>query len=197
MSISPYTVISIPPDAPEWEGLLNLLQAGFYLDAEVGVSAREFIREALGFEDAYIEGRISTVFLDSEPVDDIDAAIVRDGSRLALSAAMPGLVGAVMRRKSFYAAFREGISHGHRAAEDPSPAEIEGAGASEPRRGRVLVKLFNSIMDERGRGVLERGVILEGGELARALAGSAESRTDETPHSLVALKVESIAPRSN
>jgi len=41
---------------------------------------------------------IKVLFLDYSPVDDLDAAIIKDGAILALSAAMPGLVGAAMRK---------------------------------------------------------------------------------------------------
>jgi hypothetical protein len=148
--------------SPVMEAALSLLQAGAGLRCRVGLSARVFMREVLGLDDAYIEGTVSTVFLDSEPVDDIDAAMVRDGSRLALSAAMPGLVGAVMRRNSPYASFREGISHGREAA---SPTDAAG------EEGFVIVKLFNSVMRDRGPALLARGVLAPGAaaaELARS-----------------------------
>ncbi|NJL58424.1 MAG: hypothetical protein HC887_00995 [Desulfobacteraceae bacterium] len=46
----------------------------------------------------YVLNRISTIFLDGKPVDCLDTAFVRNHSVVSLSAAMPGLVGAVMRR---------------------------------------------------------------------------------------------------
>ena len=101
---------------PLWPELVNLLQTGFRIEVEGEKSVRDFMREALLFDDAYIEGSISTVFVDSQPVDDLDAARVGPGSRLALSAAMPGLVGAIMRIKSPYASFRSAISYGSATA---------------------------------------------------------------------------------
>jgi hypothetical protein len=168
--------------APEWGPLLNALQAGVGIETRLGLSVRAFARETLGFDDQYIEGRISTVFLDSEPVDDIDAATVRAGSRIALSAAMPGLVGAVMRRGSPYASFRKGISYGDKPGDGP-PAE------ADPGSGLVTVKFFNSIMEEKGRAILGRGVVIGALELA-AIAPDAMGGIPPAPGELVSLKVE-------
>jgi hypothetical protein len=123
---------------PLWPELVNLLQAGFWIEAPGPRSVRAFMRETLFFDDDYIEGSISTVFVDSQPVDDLDAALVGPGSRLALSASMPGLVGAVMRIKSPYASFRSAISYGSAAADGASAsvvgsAAVAGASASAGR----------------------------------------------------------------
>ncbi|HXE98541.1 MAG TPA: hypothetical protein VN642_19215, partial [Dongiaceae bacterium] len=72
---------------------------------------------------------------------------------VTLSAAMPGLVGATMRRGGFYAALRRGISH---AAESKTAAG---------ECGTVRLKLFNLLLTELGPLVLARGIILEQGEL--------------------------------
>ncbi|MBN2516557.1 MAG: hypothetical protein JXC33_11060 [Deltaproteobacteria bacterium] len=124
----------------------RLLQSGFEVETEVGCSVRTLLSETLGLETNYIEERIQTVFLDGEAVDDIGTAVVRDGSVLALSAAMPGLIGAVLRKGSYYAAMRREISH---------KKEIE---STSSRKGRVVVKLFNLLNRELGQLFLERGI---------------------------------------
>ena len=58
----------------------------------------------------YVENRIQTIFLDGKAVDDLGEAKVRDGSILALSAAMPGLVGATLRRGGAFASLRRSIT---------------------------------------------------------------------------------------
>ncbi|HUX36588.1 MAG TPA: hypothetical protein VMV44_01680 [Rectinemataceae bacterium] len=160
---------------PRRGAALAILQSGFSLRSRAGLSARGFMREVLGFEDSYIEGSVSTVFIDDSPVDDIDAAILREGSRIALSAAMPGLVGAVMRRHSPYAAFRASITH--REGEGEARGAGEAGGGAEgspagPGEIGVRVKLFNSVMRDRGPAVLERGIILGAREAAEALASA-------------------------
>ena len=155
----------LDPGDPAWARLDGLLQAGVALSAPAGLSLRAFMREVLGFPDDYIEGTVSTVFLDGKPVDDIDAARIEEGSLVALSAAMPGLVGAVMRRNSPYASFREAITW------------IGTRGESEAAAGqacRLRLRLFNSVMRDRGPEILARGVMLEAGEAGRILAGEAE-----------------------
>jgi hypothetical protein len=149
---------------PAWGRLRGLLQAGVDVPSTAGLSLREFMRDGLGFPEGYIEASVSTVFLDGQPVDDIDRARVAGGSLVALSAAMPGLVGAVMRRNSPYASFREGITW-----------EAGAGGAGRAVRGActVTVKLFNSVMRDRGGELLSRGIIATAGLVAEVLGEAA------------------------
>lgn len=131
-----------------------LLQRGFSFGALVGCSIRELLCEQLGLDEAYVTQRISTIFLDGKPVDDIDTVLVRDGAVLSLSAAMPGLVGAAMRRGGTYAYLRDAIT------------ARESIGCPSPRPGLVQMKLFNMVMEELGPGFLRRGIIVDVPELA-------------------------------
>ncbi len=154
----------LPEGDPAWDEVSALLQAGFLVESRPGISARDFMRHTLGFEDEYIEGEVSTVFINFEPVDDIDAATLSEGSLIALSAAMPGLVGAVMRRKSPYASFREAISYAQ-------PAATAGGTAQGGTGALVRVKLFNSVMWDKGPEILARGILVEEKAAAALLAG--------------------------
>lgn len=145
-----------------WTRIASLVQEGFALHGLEGQSLRDFMRGPLGMADTYIEGSVSTVFLDYKPVDDLDTAVISPGCLVSLSAAMPGLVGAVMRRNSPYASFREAISHEGR---------IDGRMAATARTCRVQVKLFNSIMREHSPVLLQRGILVEAPRLD-ALLGS-------------------------
>jgi hypothetical protein len=145
---------------PSWTRLAGLVQEGFALYGLEGQSIRDFMRGPLGMADAYIEGAVSTVFLDYKPVDDLDSAIITSGCLVSLSAAMPGLVGAVMRRNSPYASFREGISHDGKMDHDMAAAV---------RTCLVRVKLFNSIMREHGPSLLQRGILVEPSRLEAVL----------------------------
>ena len=130
-----------------------LLQRGFSFGALVGCSIRELLCEQLGLDEAYVTQRISTIFLDGKPVDDIDTVLVRDGAVLSLSAAMPGLVGAAMRRGGAYAYLRNSITAG------------ESGDRESQRPGLVQMKLFNMVMEELGPGFLRRGIIASVPEL--------------------------------
>ena len=134
-----------------------ILQKGVTVPATVGCTLKSLLSDQFAIPADYVTDRITTVFLDNRPVDDLDSTIVQDGSRVTLSAAMPGLVGATMRRGGFYAALRQGISH------------IVDSGASKGENGVVRIKLFNLLLAELGPLVLARGVILEQGELTDLL----------------------------
>lgn len=127
-----------------------LLQRGVALRV-VPRSVLGFLVEDVGLTPEYVQRRITTVFLDGQVVDVLEDAMLRDGSRLALSAAMPGLVGATLRRNGPYAAMRAEIT---RAAEHE--VHVRPAATTV-----VEVKLFNLLIDEIGPLLLERGVLLE------------------------------------
>src|SRR5512137_27882 len=88
--------ITVPADRLAY--FFPLLQKGFELKVCLGTPIGVLLRDGLGLTDEYIETRIQTVFLDGKPVDDINGALIRDGSTLALAPAMPGLMGAMLRR---------------------------------------------------------------------------------------------------
>ena len=136
-----------------------LLEKGVVVAARTGGSLREFLCSQLGLTDRYLDERIQTLFLNARPVDDVDTAIVRDGSTLALSAAMPGLLGATMRKGGRYAAFRKSISQADDAC---------GTGQAS---GHVTVKLFNLVAREIGGHLLSMGVTVAGSDLLRIVDG--------------------------
>jgi hypothetical protein len=135
----------------------ELLAQGISLPLAVGTSIRDVLCDQLGFGADYLAERIQTIFLDGKAVDDVAGAIVRDGATLALSAAMPGVVGATMRRQGRYAVMRQSISH--------QPAETP----ATPQRGRVTLKLFNLLASEKGPAFLSRGVTVQGRDLCALL----------------------------
>src|SRR6185369_18094764 len=102
-------VLTMMPD--QLRAFYPMLQQGVNVPATVGCTLKSLLCDQFAIPADYVTDRITTVFLDNRPVDDLDRAIVQDGSRVTLSAAMPGLVGATMRRGGFYAALRQGISH--------------------------------------------------------------------------------------
>ena len=130
-----------------------LLSQGFTVKVRVGCTMRELLHRQLGLSADYIEQRLQTIFLDGKAVDNIDTAVVRNGSTLALSAAMPGLAGATLRRGGAYASMRSQISHG----KSPLPDDI--------KEGELVLKLFNLVARELGSMFLEKGVWIKGKNL--------------------------------
>ena len=129
---------------------LNIIERGFNLKVKTGKSIRELFCGQFGISDDYFDNRIQTIFLDGKAVDSTDNAWVENGSRLALSAAMPGLVGAPFRKGGRYASFRGTISY--------SQSKKSGARGE----GEITLKFFNMIAKELGPAFLQKGIIVEG-----------------------------------
>src|SRR6266545_6489005 len=85
------------------------LQRGVTVQAAGKASVASFLVDGLGIDPEYVRQRVTTVFLDGAVVDDLELAHLREGSLLALSAAMPGLVGATLRKGGYYGAMRAAI----------------------------------------------------------------------------------------
>ena len=131
----------------------QLLGHGFSLNVQTGCSVKELLCRQLGIPEDYLDERIKTVFLNSGVVDDLSSAIVNEGSTLALSGAMPGLVGAILRSGGFYASMRSQISYNQN-----KPSSV-------PRAGKITLKLLNLIVKELGPAFLEQGIWFNGGGL--------------------------------
>jgi hypothetical protein len=138
----------------------GVLQRGVAVRARAGRSVERFLQDDLALDPRYVAERITTVFLDGQVVDRLGEATLADGALLALSAALPGLVGATLRRSGYYAAMRSTITH--RVSLPPATPE---AGAL------VRVKLFNLLIAELGPVLLAHGVVLPRGEAQALLAG--------------------------
>ncbi len=133
------------------EFFFPLLQQGVEISATVGCSIQSLLCDQFGFMPEYLTERISTIFLNGKPVDDVQSAIVNDGAVLALSAAMPGLAGATLRRSGCLASFRGSITY---QGDDPDSATC--------REGQITLKLFNLLLKEMGPLMLSRGIEIRG-----------------------------------
>jgi hypothetical protein len=133
--------------------LTRLLQNGFFIpNVKIGISITEFLRGELRLKPEYIRRRIQSLFLDGKPVDDYDTAHIRNCSRLALSSALPGLVGATLRKGGLLSSFRRSITY-------------RDTGIDETGRGTVHLKLFNIIMEELGPPLLLQGILVKSSDL--------------------------------
>ena len=152
----------------------QLLGHGFKVNVQTGCSIKELLCNQLGIDEDYLSARIQTIFLNARVVDDVKSAIVTEGSVLALSGAMPGLVGAILRSGGYYAAMRGQISH-----EKNKPT-------SRLKKGKVTLKLWNLVVKELGPAFLQNGILLNG----EALQEFIESRLDD-------LKIKCLAVELN
>ena len=153
----PYPRLVFVVDLPLVARFFLLLQQGVKIRRRVGCSVDAFLREEIGVSPATIE-KIQSIMLDGKPVDDISSALIHDGSVLALSAAMPGVVGATLRRGGAYASLRSGITY------------HETGKACMTGEGWVIIKIFNLLMAELGPGLLRQGVLVKTSDLAELLA---------------------------
>ena len=124
-----------------------LLQQGVMVKSRIGCSVLLFLQEQFGAGPDIIE-KIQSIMIDGKPVDDIRSALIKDGTTLALSAAMPGLVGATLRRGGAYSSFRSTITY------------QESGTTSTPSFGFVKIKLFNLLMEELGPKLLNNGILI-------------------------------------
>ncbi len=117
------------------------------------------VLDAAGLPRQYLAERVQTVFLDGRAVDDPDSEFVRGGCVIALSAAMPGLAGAILRKRSPISALRSKTS---------AQTGLHSTGdAVETMR----LKLFNRVAEEMGPELLHRGILLKRADFENFLAG--------------------------
>lgn len=140
-----------------------LLQQGVAVTARVGCDIQSLLCDQFGLLPDYVTDRINTIFLNGKPVDEVKSAIVNDGATLALSAAMPGLVGATFRKSGCLASFRGSITY--RGTEEGPAACFDGS---------VTLKLFNLLLSEMGPLVLARGIWIDGVQLRDLFDGCEE-----------------------
>ena len=138
----------------------QLLSKGFVINAQTGCTIKELLCGQLSIKEDYLEERIQTIFLNLKTVDNVNSAIIREGSILALSAAMPGVLGATLRKGGRYAPMRRQISH-----EKDITSDIH-------KKGEVTIKLFNLIARELGPPFLERGIRIKGEDFYNIIAGN-------------------------
>jgi hypothetical protein len=153
------TDVCISWDAAKLAAFSQLLQKGFLIKALSGKSIRAVLCEQMGVSPEYLDNRVNTIFLDSKPVDNVDSATIKEGSVLALSAAMPGFVGAAFRKGGFYAPMRRSITH------------VEESGPIRSREGFFVLKLYNFVAKELGPLFLESGIWLHNNDVKELLQG--------------------------
>ena len=141
----------------------SLFQKGVFMRGKTGSSVFSFLSNECGISRDYIEERIQILFLDGKVVDDLHTARIMDGSVLTLSAAMPGLLGATLRKGGYYAVLRSHISTDQRGD------RLQEGEAS------IKLKLFNLVLKELGPGLLREGTEVQKQDLHRLVEGFTET----------------------
>jgi hypothetical protein len=132
--------------------LVAVLQMGFYLPVPAGSSVRAVL-DAAGISRSYLEDKVKTVFLDGTAVDNLEAERIKNRSVIAVSGAMPGLVGAIFRKDSPISGLRSNV------AKRPYDSSIQDGDEL------VLLKMFNIIAEEMGPELLRSGLTFAGKDM--------------------------------
>lgn len=126
----------------------TVLQSGIQVKTRQGETLAKFLNKFPGFTADYMTNVVQTIFLNGTAVDDLSLPLNGRHPVLALSAAMPGLAGAIFRKNSFHSALR--------TENKPILSSIEGSD-ERPDTLFVTLKLFNSIAKDRGPELLQAG----------------------------------------
>ncbi|MBI5550218.1 MAG: hypothetical protein HY911_01835 [Desulfobacterales bacterium] len=130
----------------------TLFSAGVGIKTIAGISLSDLLCRQLAIAPEYVERRIQTIFLNHRAVDRTEQVIVPAKAILALSAAMPGLVGATFRKGGALAAFREDISYRNSPVPPPDSSQNDTL---------ITLKLFNLVARELGPHLLSLGVWID------------------------------------
>lgn len=140
-----------------------LFSEGVGIATRTGIPLVTLLCDQLGIDEGYLDQRVQTIFVNARAVDDVTRLTVGDGDVIALSAAMPGLAGATLRKGGVLAGFRAAISY-----------SSGGAGQSGATGSTVVtLKLFNLVARELAASILRGGVWIKGGRLAAFLEQTA------------------------
>jgi len=151
------TELSLLVDEPALDNFSTLLQSGVYLSCMQGESIADLLGSLDGFTRDYIENRVQTIFLNGLPADDLDQQIFGTEATLAVSAAMPGLAGAIFRKGGKHSSLRTGSA-------------VQAPAVTGDDLVLVRIKLFNMIARERGKEVLAETCRTRASSLERFLS---------------------------
>lgn len=161
-----------------------LFQSRVYCDCSVGVTVQELLSSDFGLSLDYIEQHVETVFLNGQPLDDLNKAVIQSGDRLVLAAGLPGATGICMRRKSPLQSYRAGISQQQTGqTQDPDKNAPQPASTGAPSQinekakpGKIELALFSLLMKELYAHFMQRGIWLTAQALSDVLVDDQECR---------------------
>lgn len=150
-SYQSYPVFSLELPPEMLPGFASLLQHGVLFPLRQPVPLLSFLVSLPGFSADYIEKNVQTIFINGVAADNLQRELA-DGTTVALSAAMPGLAGAIFRRQGIHGSLRS------QPVANPVQTQTDG--------GFLTLKLFNSIATDRIGDLLIQGILISGKALA-------------------------------
>jgi len=143
--------------------LSSLLQRGILVPCPDPVGLEPLLMRLPGCDRDYSRTRIETIFVNGNAVDSLSETLL-PGATVALSAAMPGLAGAI---------FRKGGMHGSLRSRPTA------AGTIAPGGTYITIRLFNQVAADLAEPLLTTGVLMRGPALARFVRKRAGELTRE------------------
>jgi hypothetical protein len=131
----------------------TFLQRGFLIPCNAPITLYDLLLTLPGFDRQYISSHIETIFINGTASDSFRQYLV-PGNTVALSAAMPGLAGAIFRKNGPHASLRS------------TPVSTQHNTQTESK-GFITIKLFNMIAGDKGEDILTAGILVKGSTLAR------------------------------
>jgi hypothetical protein len=147
--------IQVSIEENHFSAFFALLSYGFKIDVEIGCSLFDVLVRQIGINESFLNEKVQTVFLNGKVVDDFSVEIVSDDSVIALSAAMPGLVGAVFRKGGILSSMRS-----------EHTSSMESVVIKKLKR-QVTLKLFNHIASGLGGYFFKKGICVKGAHFIR------------------------------
>ena len=157
--IHPTCRFSVNPDA--LPGFGSLLQRGFFLPCPQPMPLATLLKRHF-LDSSSLLQMVETVFVNGLAQDDLNVP-VQAGDTVALSAAMPGLAGAIFRKGSIHRHLRSRPRPQGPAAMASRSVLASGHGDHE----WLVVKLFNRIGEMQAPLLLPQGLLIPGPTLAR------------------------------
>ena len=148
--------VSLLVRADSLDKFTTLLQSGIFLSIQQGESIGDLLTSLPGFSETYIKERVQTIFMDGLPADDLAQQFLEQETVLAISAAMPGLAGAIFRKGGVHASLR-------------TTTEKKDASTTHGDALTVRLKLFNIIAKERGVTLLAEGCLIQSASFEKFL----------------------------
>ena len=137
------------------------LQYGVEIETQADIPLGKFLDNIPGFSKRYLSETVQTIFLDGTAIDDLQMPLSGPHPVIALSAAMPGLAGAIFRKNGPHASLRTRppVSAPNHCAQGPIT---------------VTLKLFNRIAREKGELLLFSGAVMASSSLSDFLTKRTE-----------------------
>ncbi len=136
-------MITWPNTAIEMGMWMPLLGSGIGIAFTPGATLKGVLCDQLEIPTDYLQRRIQTILVNSRPIDDPEEVYIVHGDTVALSAAMPGLVGTTLRRGSHLAAMRGDIT-----------LNTTTRATGDLHTSILTLKLFNMVATELGPDIL-------------------------------------------